>query len=43
MKTLFDTTTLGQLTLRNRIWRSATWLALADAEGNVTTDIHRGA
>ena len=39
MKTLFDTTTLGQLTLRNRIWRSATWLALADAEGNVTDEI----
>lgn len=39
MKTLFDTTTLGQLTLRNRIWRSATWLALADAEGYVTDEI----
>jgi len=39
MKTLFDTTTLGQLMLRNRIWRSATWLALADAEGNVTDEI----
>lgn len=39
MKTLFDTTTLGQLTLRNRIWRSATWLALADAEGNVRNEI----
>ncbi|MBQ8706274.1 MAG: NADH:flavin oxidoreductase [Paludibacteraceae bacterium] len=39
MKTLFDTTTLGQRTLKNRIWRSATWLALADAEGNVTDEI----
>lgn len=39
MKTLFDTTTLGKRTLKNRIWRSATWLALADAEGNVTDEI----
>ncbi len=41
MKTLFDTTTLGRRTLKNRIWRSATWLALADAEGNVTDEIIR--
>ena len=41
MKTLFDTTTLGQQTLKNRIWRSATWLALADAEGNVTDEMVR--
>ena len=41
MKTLFDTTTLRRLTLKNRIWRSATWLALADAEGNVTDEIVR--
>ena len=41
MKTLFDTTTLGQRTLKNRVWRSATWLALADAEGNVTEEIVR--
>ena len=41
MKTLFDTTTLRRHTLKNRIWRSATWLALADAEGNVTDDIVR--
>ena len=39
MKTLFDTTTLRRHTLKNRIWRSATWLALADAEGNVTDEI----
>ena len=39
MKTLFDTTTLGRRTLKNRVWRSATWLALADAEGNVTDEI----
>ena len=30
MKTLFDQTTLGQRTLKNRVWHSATWLALAD-------------
>ena len=33
MKTLFDKTTLGHRTLKNRVWRSATWMALADAEG----------
>ena len=41
MKTLFDTTTLRRHTLKNRIWRSATWIALADAEGNVTDEIVR--
>ena len=41
MKTLFDTTRLRRHTLKNRIWRSATWLALADAEGNVTDEIVR--
>ena len=41
MKTLFDTTTLRLHTLKNRIWRSATWIALADAEGNVTDEIVR--
>ncbi|MBQ8485945.1 MAG: NADH:flavin oxidoreductase [Bacteroidaceae bacterium] len=39
MRTLLDTTTLRQHTLKNRVWRSATWLALADAEGNVTDEI----
>ncbi len=39
MKLLFDTTKLRNHTLKNRIWRSATWLALADAEGNVTDEI----
>ena len=36
MKTLYDKTTLGHRTLKNRVWRSATWLSLADSEGNVT-------
>lgn len=40
-KTLFDTTTLRSHKLKNRIWRSATWLALADDEGNVTDEIVR--
>ena len=39
MKTLFDKTTLGRHTLKNRVWRSATWLALADGEGRVTDEI----
>ena len=39
MKTLFDTTTLRRHKLKNRVWRSATWLALADAEGNVTDEL----
>ena len=39
MKTLFDTMTLRHHQLKNRVWRSATWLALADAEGNVTDEI----
>ena len=39
MKTLFDQTTLGRRTLKNRVWRSATWLALADGEGRVTNEI----
>lgn len=41
MKTLFDTTTLRRHTLKNCIWRSATWLALANAKGNVTDEIVR--
>ncbi|MBQ8969670.1 MAG: hypothetical protein IJ064_08080 [Bacteroidaceae bacterium] len=41
MKTLFDTTTFGKRTLKNRVWRSATWMALADAEGNVTDAVHK--
>ena len=41
MKTLFDTTTLRHHTLKNRVWRSATWLAPADNEGNVTDEIVR--
>lgn len=39
MKTLFDTTTLRRHKLKNRVWRSATWLALADGEGNVIDEL----
>lgn len=38
-KTLFDRTILRHTTLRNRLWRSATWLGLADTDGRVTTPI----
>lgn len=39
MKTLFDTTTLHHLTLKNRVWRSATWMALSDESGEVNDAI----
>ena len=41
MKNLFDETTLGGVTLRNRAWRSATWLGLAGHIGEITDDIIR--
>ena len=39
MKNIFDEMTLNQLKLKNRLFRSATWLALADDEGNLTEPI----
>ena len=36
MKNIFDEMTLNQLKLKNRLFRSATWVALADDEGNLT-------
>ena len=39
MKTLFDKTILRNSELKNRVWRSATWMALADSEGNVTDEL----
>ena len=39
MKNLFDETTLGGVTLRNRAWRSATWLGLAGPRGEITEAI----
>ncbi len=41
MKNLFDETTLGGVTLRNRVWRSATWLGLAGRNSEVTDGIIR--
>lgn len=38
-KTLFDRAILRHTTLRNRLWRSGTWLGLADTDGRVTTPI----
>lgn len=36
MKTLFDTTHIGSMTLKNRLWRSATWMNMADGKGHLT-------
>ena len=41
MKNLFDETTLGGVTLHNRVWRSATWLGLAGRNGEITNSIIR--
>ena len=39
MKNIFDEMTLNQLKLKNRLFRSATWVALADDDGNLTEAI----
>ncbi len=36
MKTLFDATQIGSMQLKNRLWRSATWLNMADEKGHIT-------
>ncbi|WP_300668320.1 NADH:flavin oxidoreductase [Desulfoluna sp.] len=36
MKTLFDPTHIGTLPLKNRLWRSATWMNMADDKGHLT-------
>ena len=41
MKNLFDETKLGGVALRNRAWRSATWLGLAGQRGEITDSIVR--
>ncbi len=38
MKTIFDSTALGALALKNRIWRSATWMALSE-DGKVSNEL----
>ena len=39
MKNVFDEMTLNKLKLKNRLFRSATWIALADDDGNLTEPI----
>jgi 2,4-dienoyl-CoA reductase-like NADH-dependent reductase (Old Yellow Enzyme family) len=41
MKTIFDTTTINGLEIRNRLVRSATWEGLADRDGGVTERLVR--
>lgn len=36
MRTLFESTCIGPMTLKNRLWRSATWLNMADKKGHLT-------
>ena len=39
MKNIFEAANIGGLHLKNRLLRSATWLAAADDEGNLTEKI----
>ena len=39
MKTIFDKTTMKNLALKNRLFRSATWEALADNDGHFDEEI----
>ena len=41
MKTIFDKTEINDLKLKNRLFRSATWEALADADGHFDEEIYR--
>lgn len=41
MKKLFDNTTLGNINLKNRFFRSATWEAMADEKGHMTDELYR--
>lgn len=36
---LFETTILGPMTLKNRLWRSATWENMADDTGHMTPEL----
>ncbi len=40
MKTIFDKTKIKNLKLKNRLFRSATWEALADADGHFDEEIY---
>lgn len=39
MKTIFDETRLGALRLKNRVFRSATWMAMTDESGLVNEEL----
>lgn len=39
MSTLFDQTSLGPMTLKNRLWRSSTWENKADSKGHLTPEL----
>ncbi len=41
MKKLFDKTQIGLMTLKNRVWRSATWMNMADAKGHLTNRLEQ--
>lgn len=41
MKRLFEETRLGQMTLKNRFWRAATWLNMADDKGHMTPRLEK--
>lgn len=41
MKTIFDKTGINDLQLKNRLFRSATWEALADKKGHFDEEIYR--
>ncbi|WP_163340784.1 NADH:flavin oxidoreductase [Desulfopila sp. IMCC35008] len=41
MKTLFDEIRIGSLVARNRLWRAATWLNMADDKGHLTARLEK--
>jgi len=41
MKTLFEETKIGSMTLKNRLWRSATWLNMAADSGRLTSRLEK--
>lgn len=41
MKTLFDSTEIKSIKLKNRFWRSATWMNMADEKGHLTEGLQQ--
>lgn len=41
MKTLFEATSIGPMKLKNRLWRAATWLNMADFKGHLTERLEK--